>query len=80
MVKVTKSLNVLRHTKKNDFQQLWVCDVFFFSNIKITPALDCLVSLAVLSATATLEVLGSNPRSSKVLLGFSMKFSVAARS
>ena len=40
-------------------------------------AIDCLVSLVVLSATATLESLDSIPRSSKVLLGFSMKFSVA---
>ena len=42
---------------------------------------NCLVGLVVLSATATLEVLGSISRSSKkVLLGFSMKFSIAARS
>ena len=42
---------------------------------------NCLVGLVVLSATATLEVLGSIPESSKkVLLSFSMKFSVAARS
>ena len=37
---------------------------------------NCLVSLVVLSATAALEVLGVIPRSSKLLLGFSMKFSV----
>ena len=37
---------------------------------------DCLVSLVVLSATATLEVLGLNPGSSKsvIELGFSMTF------
>ena len=32
--------------------------------------LDCLGSLVVLSATATLEVLGSNPRSSKSVIWF----------
>ena len=38
---------------------------------------NCLVRLVDLSATATL--LGSIPRSSKVLLGLFMKFSVARR-
>ena len=37
-------------------------------------------SLVVLSANATLEVLGLILKFSKVLLGFTMKFSVAARS
>ena len=31
---------------------------------------DCLVSLVVLSATATLEVLGSSPKSSISVIGF----------
>ena len=39
--------------------------------------MNWLVSLVVRSATATIEVLGSIPRSSKVLLSFSMKFSIA---
>ena len=42
--------------------------------------IDCLVSLVILSATAMLEVLGSILSSNKVLLGFSMKFLVTARS
>ena len=41
---------------------------------------SCLVGLVALSATATLEVLGSIARSRKVLLGSSMKISVAVRS
>ena len=37
--------------------------------IKLTSQ-DCLVSLVVLSATATLEILGSNLMSSKSVIGF----------
>ena len=54
------------------FGKLWFC---------LWSSFHCLGSLVVLSATATLEVLVFDSQvEQKVLLGFSMKFSVAARS
>ena len=53
----------------------------YYTNKTEVSIYNCLVSLVVLSATAPLEVLVSIPTSrKKLLLGFSMKFSVAARS
>ena len=42
-----------------------VYKMLYKNNVVYRYVFDCLVSLVVLSATATLEVLGSNPRSSK---------------